>query len=30
MVTIMGGLGRQALARWAGWSGVQVGRHAKC
>ena len=25
-----GGLGRLALARWAGWSGVQVGRYVKC
>jgi len=24
-----GRLGRLALARWAGWSGVQVGRHVK-
>ena len=26
-VTDRGRLGRLALARWAGWSGVQVGRH---
>jgi len=29
----MGGLGRLeslALAKWAGWSAVQVGRHVKC
>jgi len=26
----MGGLGSLALARWAGWSSVQVGRHIKC
>jgi len=25
-----GGLGRLALARWAGWSGVQVGRYVRC
>jgi len=25
-----GGLGRLALARWAGWSAGLVGRHARC
>jgi len=28
--TATGGLGRLALARWAGWSRVQVGCHVKC
>ena len=27
---VRGGLGRLALARWAGWSAGQVGRHIKC
>jgi len=25
-----GGLGGLEIARWAGWSGVQMGRHVKC
>jgi len=29
LIVSVGGLGRLALARWAGWSGVQVGRHVE-